>query len=170
MRSILKQAIMFLGLLLVAVAVDAPGVGAKDEDKHPELHLVPMAVSIDCFIPSGQSQCVATSPAIPAGKVFVIETVVASGERSSTGNPSAFVGLTTGGTAIGFPLAWINQGVGVPGFAGRFLMAGPIATRFYVDGGTGINVSAISDPGDFFTVTLSGHLMTCDVSTGCELR
>jgi hypothetical protein len=92
------------------------------------------------------------------------------GERLSTGNLSAFIGLTTGGTSIGFPLAWINQGVGVPVFAGRFLVSGPLATRYYADGGTAINVSAISGSGDSFSVTLSGHLITCDVSAGCALR
>jgi hypothetical protein len=170
MSFTLKRAITFLGVLLVMTAVYSQPVGAKDVDQHPGRHIVPMAVNIDCFIPAGQEQCVGNSPTIPAGKVFVIETVVASGERLSTGNLSAFVGLTTGGTQAGFPLSWINQGVGVPGFAGRFLMSGPMATRFYADGGTAISVSAISGAGDFFTVTLSGHLITCDVSAGCALR
>jgi hypothetical protein len=166
----LRRAIVLLGVMLVVTAVDSPLVGAKDKDPNPGRHLVPKVLNIDCFVPAGQSQCIANSPAIPAGNVFVIETIVASGERTSTGNLSAFIGLTTGGTAIGFPLSWINQGVGVPGFAGRFIMTGPVATRFYADPGTTINVSAISGSGDFFTVTLSGHLVECDVSEGCALR
>src|SRR5215831_13641396 len=140
MSFTLRQVLAFLALLFVT-AVGAPGVLAKDEDKHPGRHIVPMVVSIDCFIQGGQEQCIANSPAIPAGKVFVIETVFASGERLSTGNLSVFVGLTTGGHTAGFSLAWVNQGVGVPGFAGRFVMAGPMATRFYADPGTTINVS-----------------------------
>jgi hypothetical protein len=100
----------------------------------------------------------------------VIETIAASGERLSTGNLSAFIGLTTSGTPISFTLSWINQGVGAPGFAGRFVMTGPVATRFYADPGTTISVSAISGAGDFFTITLSGHLIECDVSEGCALR
>ena len=162
----LKQVFAFVAVLVVTV-VAVPGVSAKDD---PSQHLIPMAVSMDCFIASGQAQCVANSPAIPAGKVFVIETISASGERTSTGNLSVFVGLTTAGRSIGFPIAWINQGVGVTGFAGRFVMAGPIATRLYADPGTVINVSAISGAGDFFTLTLSGYLIDCDVTAGCALR
>jgi hypothetical protein len=165
----LKQVIAFVAVLVVTV-VAIPGVSAKDEDKHPGQHIIPIAVSIDCSITTGQGQCVANSPAIPAGKVFVIETIFASGERLSTGNLSAFVGLTTGGRSVGFPIAWINQGVGVTGFGGRFVMTGPIATRLYADPGTVINVSAISGAGDFFTLTLSGHLIGCDVTAGCALR
>lgn len=100
----------------------------------------------------------------------MIETITAFGERTSTGNLSAFVGLTTSGTAIAVTLSWINQGVGVPGFAGRFIMVGPVATRFYADPGTTISVSAISGAGDFFTLTLSGYLVECDVTEGCALR
>src|SRR5689334_8311078 len=119
-----KRSIAFLVVLLVVAAVEIPGAGAKDKD--PGSHLVPKVLSIDCFVPAAQSQCVASSTAIPAGHVFVIETITAFGERTSTGNLSAFVSLTTSGTAIGFTLSWINQGVGVPGFAGRFVMAGPV--------------------------------------------
>jgi len=166
----LKQSLAFLAVLLVVTVVEIPAVDAKDKDPHPGRHLVPKALSIDCFVPAGQSQCVANSPAIPAGEVFVIETIAASGERLSTGNLSAFIGLTTSGTPISFTLSWINQGVGAPGFAGRFVMTGPVATRFYADPGTTISVSAISGAGDFFTITLSGHLIECDVSEGCALR
>jgi hypothetical protein len=163
-----KQSIAFLVVLLVVAAVEIPGASAKDKD--PGSHLVPKVMNIDCFVPAAQSQCVANSAAIPAGHVFVIETITAFGERVSTGNLSAFIGLTTSGTAIGFTLSWINQGVGVPGFAGRFIMAGPVAARFYADPGTTISVSAISGSGDFFTLTLSGYLVECDVTEGCALR
>jgi hypothetical protein len=165
-----KRSIAFLAVLLVVTVVETPGVGAKDKDPHPARHLIPKAVNIDCFVPTGQSQCVANSPAVPAGKVFVIENITAFGERTSTGNLSAFIGVTTGGTAFAITLSWINQGIGVPGFAGRFIMTGPIATRYYADPGSTISVSAISGAGDFFTVTLSGHLIDCDVTEGCALR
>ena len=170
MSFALKQSIVSLLVLLVVTAVEVPGVGAKDEDKHPGRHIVPMVVNVDCFIPAGQSQCIANSAAIPAGKVFVIETISAVGERSSTGNLSVFVGITTGGTVAPITYSWANQGVGVPGFAGRFVTFGPVAARYYADGGSMINVSAISGAGDFFTVTFSGHLIACDVSAGCALR
>ena len=172
MSFALKQSLAFLAVLLVVTVVEIPGVGAgaKDEDKHPGRHLVPMAVNVDCFVPTGQSQCVASSPAIPAGKVFVIETISAAGERLSTGNLSVFMSVTTHGTGVPISYTWANQGVGIPGFGGRFLVFGPVATRYYADGGTTINVSAISGAGDFFTVTFSGHLITCDVTEGCALR
>ena len=165
-----KQSLAFLAVLLVVTAVAIPGVGAKDKDPHPGRHLIPKAVNIDCFVPTGSSQCVANSPAIPAGKVFVIENITAFGERTSNDNLSAFIGVTTGGTAFAITLSWINQGIGVPGFAGRFVMTGPISTRYYADPGSTISVSAISGAGDFFTVTLSGRLIDCDVTEGCTLR
>ena len=166
MSFALRQSIAFLLVLLVVTAVQVPRVGATNEDKQ----LVPMVVNVDCSIQTGQSQCVANSPAIPAGKVFVIETISAFGERTSTGNLSVFLGITTGGTVAPIVYSWANQGVGVPGFAGRFVAFGPVATRYYADGGSTISVSAISGAGDFFTVTFSGHLITCDVTTGCALR
>ena len=169
MSFTLKKTIAFFALLLVVTVVGSGPVGAKDKDQ-PTKHQIPKAMNIDCSVPTGQSQCVANSPAIPVGKVFVIETISAFGERVSTGNLSAFIGVTTGGTAFTVTLSWINQGVGVPGFAGRFIMAGPLATRLYADPGSTISVSAISGTGDFFTVTLSGHLIDCDVTEGCALR
>jgi hypothetical protein len=170
MSFALKQTMAFLLVWLAVTAVEVPRAGAKDEDKHPGRHIVPMVVNVDCFIPTGQSQCVAQSPAIPAGKVFVIETISAFGERTSTGNLSVFIGITTGGTGVPISYSWANQGVGVTGFGGRFLVFGPVAARYYADGGSTINVSAISGAGDFFTVTFSGHLITCDVTEGCALR
>src|SRR5215831_2426771 len=106
MSPTLKQAITLFAVLLVTTVVAVPEVSAKDEAKH----IVPMAVSIECFIAAGQEQCFTSSPAIPAGKVFVIETISGSAERNSTGNLSAFVALTTGGRVISLPIAWINQG------------------------------------------------------------
>ena len=57
-----------------------------------------------------------------------------------------------------------------PGFAGRFVMAGPVATRFYADPGTTISVSAISGSGGPLHAYAVGYLVECDVTEGCALR
>jgi hypothetical protein len=147
-----------------------PVQGTVSVGNFPAAQNVPMAVNVDCLIPFGQGTCNTSSANVPTGKVFVIETIVASAERNSTGNMSAIVGITTNGTAVEIPLSWVNQGLGVPTFGGRFLVSGPLSARLYADGGTAINLLAISGSHDSVTVTLSGYLTTCDLSTGCALR